>query len=598
MRCEETKMFYLSISKILPAHWSGEKRMNINQEIASIFYEMADLLDILGVEWKPIAFRKAARTIETYSKPIEELVKKKGIKGVMELPGIGEGIGKKIIEYVETGKIKEYGELKKKIPHGVEEMLNVPGLGPKKAAQLYKKLKIDSIEKLEKAVKGEKIRTLSGFGEKSEGDILTGLAIVKKGMERKPIGMILPYARSIVDEIKKIQGVTDAELAGSLRRRKETVKDMDIVVFTQNPEKVSKQLTKLREAKTVIRIGEKMTSVRFNNGLQSDMRMLSPELYGSGMVHFTGSKEHGIALRERAIKMGMKFSEYGLMKGKKIIASKKEEDVYKGIKLPFIPPELRENDGEIEAGEKGELPSLVEYNEIKGDVHVHTNWDDGRNTTEEMVKKAISLGYEYVALTDHSPSDIIANGLSEKRIMKHWKEIEQLQKKYPKINILKGSEVAILKSGKLDFPDRILKELDIVIASIHSGFKNDTQTMTKRITNALENEYVHFMGHPTGRLINKRNAYAFELEKVLTTAEKNRKGMEINAQPYRMDLNAQHVKECIRRKIPLFINTDSHSAEEMDYMTLGIGQARRGWAEKKDIVNSLLWKSFQKKIKR
>lgn len=569
-----------------------------NAEIAAIFYEMADLLDILNVEWKPIAFRKAARTIEGLTEDVKVLYSKSGEKGLMELEGIGKNMAAKIAEYVQTGKMKEYTELKKEIPKGVSDMLKVPGLGPKKVARLYHEMKIDSLEKLEKNAREEKIRTLSGFGEKSEEDILMGLELVKKGTERKLIGIVFPYARGIVNEVKQIPGVKNAELAGSLRRRRETVKDMDMVVFTEHPEKVSKALTKLSEVESIIKMGEKMTSVRFKNGLQSDMRLLSPELYGSGMVHFTGSKEHGIALRSRAIKMGMKFSEYGLVKGAKIVASKTEVDVYKGLRLSFIPPEMRENKGEIERAEKGKLPELISYDSIRGDLHVHTRWSDGANDTEAMIQGAIAKGYEYVAITDHSKSDVVANGLNEKRVKEHLKELEALQKKYPAIHILKGSEVAILSDGKLDYGKEVLKELDIVIGSIHSGFKNDAGKMAQRIISALENEHLTFIAHPTGRLINQRNPYAFDVEKILDAAKANQKAMEINAHPSRLDFDATHIRACIERKIPMVINTDSHAVGNLDFMENGIAQARRGWATQGDVVNTLPWKQFEKAIRR
>ncbi len=567
-----------------------------NAEIAQILYEIADLLDILGVEWKPIAFRKAAREIESDPEPIEELYAKEGTKGLMELEGIGEGIAKKIAQYIDEGKIDEYEELKKKIPRGVEEMLRVPGLGPKKVARLYKELKIDSLEKLETFAKVEKIRKLSGFGEKSEEDILMGLELIKKGTERKLMGIILPYACNIVKEIKKIPQVKNAELAGSLRRRRETVKDMDMVVFTDHPAQVSKALTKLSEVESVIKAGDKMTSVRFKNGLQSDVRLLPTELYGSGLVHFTGSKEHGIALRNRAIKMGMKFSEYGLLKGTKIVASKTEKDVYTGLKLQWVPPEMRENEGEIELAEEGKIPELIGYEDIHGDLHTHTNWDHGSNTTEQMIQGAVSKGYEYYAISDHSKSDIVANGLDEKRLKQHWKEIDTLQKKYPSIHLLKAAEVAILADGKLDYENTILKELDIVVASIHSGFKSDEKKMTARIVRALENEQVTFMAHPTGRLINQRNPYAFNLDKVLDAAKANGKAMEINSYPSRMDYDPGHIRECLKREISLVINTDSHAVQNLDFMEFGIAQARRGWATKEDVLNALTWKQFEKKV--
>ncbi len=567
-----------------------------NKEIAAIFYEMADMLDILGIEWKPIAFRKAARVIENDPEPIEELYKKKGIKGLMELEGVGEAIAKKIGEYCDTGKMKEYTELKKQIPRGVEEMLSVPGLGPKKAARLYKELKIDSLKKLEEFARAEKIRRLSGFGEKSEEDILMGLELVKKGTERKLMGIILPYARGIVKEISKLPHVEKVELAGSLRRRRETVKDMDMVVFTEKPALVSKSLTKLSEVESIIRVGEKMTSVRFKNGLQSDVRLLPLKLYGSGMVHFTGSKEHGIAIRNRAIKMGMKFSEYGLLKGNKIMASKTEKEVYEKLGLQFVPPEMRENEGEIELAEKKKLPELIGYNDIHGDLHTHTNWSDGSNTTEQMIQRAIELGYEYCAVTDHTKSDVVANGLDEKRLKQHLIEIEKLQKKYTQIHILKGAEVAILSDGKLDYENKTLKELDIVIGSIHSGFKNDENKMTQRLVSAMQNEYLTFIAHPTGRLVNQRNPYNFNLEKILDEAQKQKKAFEINSFPSRMDFDAHHIRQCVQRGIKLVINTDSHSVSNLDFMELGIGQARRGWATKEDVLNTLPWKQFEKKV--
>lgn len=569
-----------------------------NSEIAAIFYDMADLLDILGVEWKPLAFRKAARTIEALTEPIEDIAQKGGVKTLKELPGIGDAIANKIVEYIQTGKMNEFEELQKQIPNGVRDMLNVPGLGPKKAARLFKEMKIDSLEKLEKAAKTEKIRSLSGFGEKSEEDILMGLELVKKGTERKLMGVILPYARGIAAEIQRIPGVEGTELAGSLRRRRETVKDMDMVVFTRQPEAVSKALTKLSEVESVIKVGEKMTSVRFKNGLQSDVRLLAPELVGSGMVHFTGSKEHGIALRNRAIKMGMKFSEYGLMKGARVVASKTEKDVYAALKMDFVPPELRENTGEIEAAEKKKLPDLIGYGTIKGDLHTHTSWSDGANSTEEMIQAAVKMGYEYYAVTDHTKTDVVANGLDEKRLKKHLGEIDQLQKKYPSIRILKGAEVAILSDGKLDYSNSVLKELDIVIGSIHSGFKNDAKKMTGRIVSALENEHLLFIAHPTGRLINQRNPYSVNFEPVLDAAKRNGKAFEINSFPSRMDFDAAHIRECVKREIPLVINTDSHSVPNLEFMEFGIAQARRGWAKKEDVLNTQPWKQFQKTITR
>lgn len=572
--------------------------MSLNKEIAAIFYAMADLLDLLGVEWKPIAFHKAARTLENYPEPIERIVKEKGIKGVMELPGIGEGIGKKIVQYVEEKKMDEYEKLKKEVPAGVREMLAVPGMGPKKAARLYKELKIDSLEKLEKLARNEKIRVLAGFGEKSEEDILMGLELVKKGQERKLMGIILPYARELVQKIEKIPGVQRVELAGSLRRRRETVKDIDILALAKDGKKVMDAFVQLSDVEKVVSKGDTKSAVILKMGLNCDLRVLSPEVYGAGLVHFTGSKEHNVALRTLAIKKGMKLDEYGLFESKsgKNIACKSEEDVYAKLGMSYVPPEMRENNGEIELALQKKLPELIPYESIRGDLHTHTSWSDGANTTEEMVRRAVELGYEYYAITDHSKSDVIANGLNEKRVKEHFKEIDALQKKFPRIKLLKGAEVAILSNGKLDYGNELLKEMDIVAASVHSGFKTPAKEMTKRLLTAMENEYVTFLAHPTGRLLNQRNPYEYDIEKILDTAAEKGIAVEVNAFPSRMDFDAEHIKLALQKKVKLVINTDSHSVQNLDFMEFGIAQARRGWAKKEDVLNTLPWKKFQKEM--
>lgn len=574
--------------------------MSLNKEIAARFYEIADLLDLQGVEWKPIAFRKAARTLEATPEPIENIVNEKGIKGVMELAGIGEGIGKKIVQYVEEGKIDELERLKKEIPRGVREMLSVPGLGPKSAIQFYRKLKIDSLEKLEKAARNGKIRVLEGFGEKSEEDILMGLELVKKGQERKLMGVILPYARELVAKIKKIRGVERVELAGSLRRRRETVKDIDILALAKDGKKVMDAFVKLEEVEKVVATGETKSAVILKMGLNCDLRVLKPEAYGAGLVHFTGSKEHNIALRSYCIKKGMKLDEYGLFRAKtnKLIACKTEEEVYEKLGMQWIPPEMRENTGEIELALQKKLPELVGYKDIRGDLHTHTTWSDGANSTEEMVKKAIALGYEYYAITDHSKSDIVANGLNEKRVKEHFKEMDSLQKKFPEIHLLKGAEVAILNTGKLDYGNELLKEMDIVIGSIHSGFKTPAKEMTKRLLTALSNDHLTFLAHPTGRLVNQRNPYEYDLEKILETCTANNVAVEVNAFPSRMDFDAQHIRLAIKKGVKLIINTDAHSIQNLDFMEFGVAQARRGWAKKENVLNTLPWKALEKRLKK
>ncbi|MDZ4256460.1 MAG: DNA polymerase/3'-5' exonuclease PolX, partial [archaeon] len=497
--------------------------------------------------------------IEADPEPVEFLFKEKGEKALLELEGVGKGIAHKIGQFLSKGKVDEYEDLKHRIPRGLVELLNVPGLGPKKAARLYHELKITSLAQLEQAARSGKIRKLPGFKEKSEEDILMGLELIKKGTERKLLGIILPHARALEETISKMDGVVAVVIAGSLRRRRETVKDIDLLVFTKKEQEVAKALEGLEALDTIERQGTSLVSGRLKIGLNVDMRILPPHLMGSGMVHFTGSKAHGIALRNRAIKMGMKFSEYGLMKGKKIVASQKEEEVYRALQLEYIPPEMRENEGEIDMAAQGKLPTLIGYGDLKGDLHTHTNWSDGVHSTEQMVQRAIAIGHEYYAITDHSYSDTVANGLDEKRLKHHIKEIHALQTKYPQIHLLTGSEVHIDNAGKLDYSQKMLKELDIVIASVHSSFKMDPKQMTKRLMNALTNEYVTFIAHPTGRLINQRNPYSFDLDRVLEAAKENGKAMEINSFPSRLDFDYTHIRECVKRGVKLVINSDAHS---------------------------------------
>lgn len=565
-----------------------------NDEIADIFEDMADLLEIKSVQWKPRAYRNAARGLRD-AKDIVEILKRDGKKGVMKIPGVGEHLANKIIEYIKTGKIKEYNKLAKKMPKGVLDMMQIMGMGPKKAWRLYKEKKIKSVKELEQAAKKGKIRKLTGFGEKSEEDIIKGVSVYKKGQGRMLLGQVWPIGQEVLAKIKKIKGVERAEIAGSLRRKKETIKDIDILVISKKPKQVIDAYTKLPNVSRVLSKGPTRSDVRLKEGLNANIRVLDAKSFGAAMQYFTGSKAHNIALRQIAIKKGFKLSEYGLFKGKTLIAGKTEQDIYKKLGLQYIEPELRENTGEIEAAKAKKLPKLIPYGSIKGDLQTHTKWSDGVNTSEEMIKAAISLGYKYFAITDHSKSEYVANGMDEKRLTKYISELKKLKKKYAgKIKVLIGAEVDILKDGKLDYSDKFLKELDVVVAAVHSGFKKSKAEMTKRIIKAIENKNVTVFAHPTGRLIGTRSPYEVDLDKVFEAAKANKVILEINAHPNRLDLNDVNAKLAIEKGLKLIINTDAHSTETLKFMQFGIAQARRGWAGERDIINTLPWNQFKK----
>lgn len=564
-----------------------------NQEVAELLNEIADILEIKNVAWKPIAYRKAARAIESLSEDIESVYKKSGVNGLEEIPGVGEGIGKKVAEFLETGKIRELEELKKSLPESLLQIMEIPGLGPKKVARLYGELKIKSLKELEEAAKAGKIRKLEGFGEKSEEDILMGLELVKKGRERILLSSALEISNSIVNELKKLKDILKIEVGGSIRRRKETIRDIDILVASKNPAKVMDYFTKLPDVKTVLSKGPTKSSVALKEGVNCDLRVVDEKSYGAALAYFTGSKEFNVAMRQIAIKKKMKLSEYGLFDRKdKYICGRTEQEIFSGLNLAYAEPEMREDTSALQLKKP---VNLLKYSSIRGDLHLHTRWSDGINTPEEMVKEAIKMGYEYIAITDHSKSEHVANGMDEKRLGKYLDELSGLQRKYKgKINILKGSEVDILKDGSLDYSDRILGELDIVIASVHSGFKTPKGEMTKRIVRAINSGHINVLCHPTGRLINQRNPYEVDLDMVMKAAKKNNVALEINSFPSRLDLKDIHIKAAVENDVKLAISTDSHSTNHLKFIEFGIAQARRGWCGEKEIIN--VW-PFEKLMK-
>ena len=554
-----------------------------NLEIAKLLYELADLHEIEGMQWEPRAFRSAAQIIENMPKPIEEIYETGGEKAILEMPKIGKGIAKKIIQYLEKGKIDELEEFRKKVPKGVSDLLKVQGLGPKKVKKLYKDLNIKSMKELERAAKQGRIKGLEGFGEKSEKEILESLKTVKN--TKHNLGDALYIGRDILKKLTGLKEVKNASIAGSLRRMNETIGDIDILAVSENASKVMDFFTKLPDVKKILAKGQTKSSVLFQSGIQSDLRVIRENSFGAAMNYFTGSKTHNIHLRQIAIKKEFKLSEYGLFnKEGKQVAGKTEEEIYQKLGLNYIEPELRENTGEIEHSRK--LPKLVCYDSLKGDLHMHTKHSDGNNTIEEMALSAKKLGYKYLAITDHSKSLKVANGMNEESVKRMIKEVEKVNSKIKGITLLKGSEVDILEDGSLDYDDAILKKLDVVIASVHQRYKLDAARQTKRLIKAITNPYVNILGHPSGRRINSRAPMEFDLKEVAKAAKENRVALEINAQQERLDLKPEHIRLAKEQGCMFVINSDAHHKEGLSNIELGIGQARRGWLESKDIINT------------
>jgi DNA polymerase (family 10) len=567
-----------------------------NQQIAKIFNEIAELLELKGENvFRIRAYRRAAQNIDGLSKDVAALSQEE----LEAIPGIGKDLANKVHEYLETGKIAKHEELKKEIPEGVLQLLQVPGLGPKKAKMLFDMLKVKSIEELEAAIRKGKLSGLPGIQKKTEENILQGIELLKRGTERRPLGRVLPLAEDIVRRVRDAAPVDKIEVAGSIRRMKETIKDIDILTTSKNPEAVMDVFVKLPHVTRVLMHGPTKSSVITEEGIQVDLRVVEEDSFGAALQYFTGSKQHNIKLREMAVKAGLKINEYGVFKepGDKKVGGKKEEDVYKALKLPYIPPELREDTGEIEAAQKGKLPDLVTLDDIKGDLHVHTNWSDGSHDLDTMVQAAKKKGYQYIAITDHTKGLGVAHGLDEKRLAEEIRLIDAANKKLSGFRVLKGTEIDIRSDGRLDLPDDALAGLDIVVASIHSGFKQTQEQITKRLLSAIRNPCVSVIAHPTGRLIGERDAYAVDMEAVLKEAAKYGVAMEVNAYPLRLDLNDLHIKMAKEYDVPLVISTDTHVTSQYDFMAYGVSVARRGWVEKKDVLNTLEYDQLIKKLK-
>ena len=559
-----------------------------NKSIADILTEIADILDIQGENpFRVRSYRNAARTIADMSQSVKALIKS-GAK-LEEIPGIGKSLEEKIEEIVSTGRCRFLEELQAKVPPGLTELLKLEGLGPKKVKLLYDELGVDSVDRLEKAAQAGRLRDLAGMGVKTEEKVLKSVEQYRAGMGRFKLSVGFTYAQALLDYLKNVPGLKRLDPAGSFRRRRETIGDLDILAICGKGCKVMDRFSKYGDVAEVLSSGETKSSVRLKCGLRVDVRVLEEESYGAALHYFTGSKAHNVAVRERAKELGLKVSEYGVFRAKdeKRLSGADEEDVFKAVGLPFIPPELREDRGEIQAAEKGELPKLIEPADIRGDLQMHTKATDGKNSITEMAHKAKEMGYAYIAITDHSKAVRVAGGLDEKGLARHLQEIEKVGRQISGMRIFKGVEVDILADGSLDLKDDILKECDVVLASVHSRFNMEEGEMTRRIIKAIQNPYVSILAHPTGRLILEREAYKVNLKEVFQAAIDRGVVLEINAYPDRLDLRDVDARMAKEMGAKLVISTDAHSIVQLELMKFGVFTARRGWVEAKEVINTL-----------
>lgn len=569
-----------------------------NQTIAKILYEISEFLEMQDVAFKPRAYEKAAHSIEALEQSVADIYKKQGLRGLDKIPAVGTGIAEKIEELIKTGHSKYYEKLKKKMPVEIDELTAIEGIGPKMVFRLYKELGIKNIKDLEKAAKAGKIRGLKDFGEKTEENILQGIAFLKRSKGRFLLGEILPFVKEVYEKLKNLKGVERVDYCGSIRRMKETIGDVDFLVISENPSKVMDFFVSLPGIIKVWGKGTTKASVRMKQGFDMDIRVVPKKNYGAALQYFTGNKDHNIVLRKIAIEKGLKLSEYGLFRGSRMIAGKTEEEIYKKLGLDWMPPEIRGNQGEIELALEHKLPKIIAYDDIKGDLHCHSSWDGGANSIEEIAQAALKIGYQYIGIADHTKFLRIEHGLDEKKLAAQRKEINALNKKLKNFKILQGCEANILNDGAIDIEDKALKNLDFVIAGVHSNFKMEKNKMTNRIIRAMKNPNVDIISHPTGRLIQKRDEYQIDFDKILKVAKETKTILEINAFPERLDLNDQNIRRAKEAGVKMVINTDSHHKDQLRFIEFGIAQARRGWATKNDIVNTRPIKQFLKLLKK
>ena len=571
--------------------------MSANAEVARILYEIGELYAIKGESFPSRAYLIAAQRIESLQDDIRSVYEKGELQ---EIPGVGKSIAAAIEEFLDSGGCSHLQKLRESLPSGAQELMALEGIGPKTIMKLFYELKVTSIDQLEKAARSGEIRKLKGFGSISEKNVLQAIEDYRGFQKRFLLGQILPVLREIEEYMSSCGAVLRVDFGGSARRMKETVGDLDILVASEKGEEAVEYFISMPRVTRVISKGSTRSTIIVGSNLQVDLRAVPPESFGAALQYFTGSKEHNIKLRTLAVKLGYKLNEYGLFRRKddKKVAGETEETIYQTLGLEYVEPELREDRGEIEAAMKGSLPNLVKYSDVRGDLHVHSSWSDGNIELDEIAEGAQQLGLEYIAICDHSRSLGIARGLDEKRLRKQMKTIEKLNRNLEGFILLKGIEVNIMADGGFDLSNDILKDLDFVVASIHSGFKSGMKKMTDRLISAIHNEYVSTIGHPTGRLIQRRQPYPVDLKKVFGAAADQRVMMEINALPNRLDLNDVNCKGAMEHDVSISIGTDAHTIGQLRYLPLGVSVARRGWLQTKDVANTLRIRELLRKVSR
>ncbi|MCU0652919.1 MAG: DNA polymerase/3'-5' exonuclease PolX [Candidatus Pacebacteria bacterium] len=579
----------------------------VNHELARIFNEVAGFLDARRVAFKPFAYRRAAMVLDGLDEDAAEIYSRGGLKALEDIPGVGQSIAEKIEEYLKKGKIDYYEKLKRQLPVDLGEITSIQGLGPRRAKLLYRELGIRTIEDLEKKARAHKIAGLPGFGEKSESAILSGIEFHKHSVGRSLLGEMLPYAEELVARLKELSEIERVDIAGSLRRRKETIGDIDLLATLADggglaAKRVMDYFTSMPGVRKIWGKGDTKSSVALEGGFNADIRVLPQKTYGAALQYFTGSKEHNIALRRMAQEKNLKLSEYGLFAGKELVAGETEEGVYKYLGMQWIPPELREDSGEIAAALAGKLPRIIGYDGLRGDLHCHSDWDGGENSIIDIVRAAQKNGYSYAGIADHTKFLRIENGLDEAALQKRNVEIDKindlLEKEGGGFLVLKGCEANIMPDGSIDIDDAALAKLDYVIAGVHSSMKMDKEKMTRRIITAIENKNVDIISHPTGRLLKRRDGYEIDFEAVCAAAARTGTALEVNSYPDRLDLDDQHIRYARSKGVKMVIDTDAHDIRHLKFARYGIAQARRGWAEPEDILNTLPAKELLGKLKK
>jgi DNA polymerase (family 10) len=559
-----------------------------NAEVAASLREMAAFLEMDDVPFKPRAYEKAAQAVEALDRPLAEIEAEEGLEGIDAIPAVGKGIAERIAELLRSGRMRDLERLRRKTPIDVRELLRIEGLGPKLARALHEELGVRDLRSLERACRAGRVRTVPHFGEKTERKLLRGIGLLAGAGGRRPLGLVLPLAREIEGRLTKLPGVAHAALAGSIRRCKETIGDLDYLVAARDPERVARAFASMPEVAHVYARGASKTLVRLADGMDADLRVVPEASFGAALLYFTGSKAHNVALRSIARRRGLKLNEYGLFRGARRLAGRTEEEVYEALDLPFVPPELREDTGEVEAARARKLPRLIEHGELRGDLQIQTDWTDGSASIEEMAEAARALGLEYIAVTDHTRDLAMARGCDEAKLLKQGRAIDALNAKLRGFRVLRGAEVNIREDGSLDVADEALARLEVVGAAIHTHFHQSREQATRRVVRAIESPHVDILFHPTARSLGHREPVDLDLEAVIAAAKRTGTVLEIDAMPDRLDLPDEYVRKAVAAGVKIAIDSDAHRPAQLAHAdAFGVAVARRGWASRADVINAL-----------